>query len=297
MKIIEIRSCLSGGSGPAAARRRQPQAFHSGGVAECGGCHSMHTPKAGGSLPADRHRPELDLPYLPRARRGHRALAATTSPLADADMPAGVARAEDPGRRLRLAEEKLHLVPSAGTTTTEHGDDARPQHRRGRQRLRRRRRRTRRSRAGPFFPSAARAARAATIRTAASGASATVYVKPAHRQRGSARSSAPAPITTAPLPPPAQAVGVYRLLRGAGRHLPGRCHFHRRADRRGPSTYNRTEAVTQTRVAYGARPGPTPGATGARPATRACTPVSGQLRAPGRPGARAAPFAATTTPT
>ena len=26
-----------------------PQAFHSGGVAECGGCHSMHAPKAGGS--------------------------------------------------------------------------------------------------------------------------------------------------------------------------------------------------------------------------------------------------------
>ncbi len=25
------------------------QAFHSGGVAECGGCHSMHSPKAGGS--------------------------------------------------------------------------------------------------------------------------------------------------------------------------------------------------------------------------------------------------------
>jgi predicted CXXCH cytochrome family protein len=25
-------------------------AFHSGGVAECGGCHAMHTPKAGGSF-------------------------------------------------------------------------------------------------------------------------------------------------------------------------------------------------------------------------------------------------------
>ena len=27
-----------------------PQAFHSGGVAECGGCHSMHSPEAGGSF-------------------------------------------------------------------------------------------------------------------------------------------------------------------------------------------------------------------------------------------------------
>jgi hypothetical protein len=27
-----------------------PQAFHSGGVAECAGCHSMHAPKAGGSF-------------------------------------------------------------------------------------------------------------------------------------------------------------------------------------------------------------------------------------------------------
>ncbi len=27
-----------------------PQAFHSGGVAECTGCHSMHSPKAGGSF-------------------------------------------------------------------------------------------------------------------------------------------------------------------------------------------------------------------------------------------------------
>src|SRR3990172_5646001 len=25
-------------------------AFHSGGVAECGGCHSMHSPKAGGTF-------------------------------------------------------------------------------------------------------------------------------------------------------------------------------------------------------------------------------------------------------
>ena len=25
-------------------------AFHSGGVAECGGCHSMHAPKAGGAF-------------------------------------------------------------------------------------------------------------------------------------------------------------------------------------------------------------------------------------------------------
>ena len=24
-------------------------AFHSGGVADCGGCHSMHTPKTGGT--------------------------------------------------------------------------------------------------------------------------------------------------------------------------------------------------------------------------------------------------------
>ena len=28
----------------------RPQAFHSGGVAECSGCHSMHSPKANGSF-------------------------------------------------------------------------------------------------------------------------------------------------------------------------------------------------------------------------------------------------------
>ena len=41
--------------------------FHSGGVAECEGCHSMHSPKARRSeLPAGRRRPELNVPDLPR---------------------------------------------------------------------------------------------------------------------------------------------------------------------------------------------------------------------------------------
>ncbi len=30
-------------------------AFHSGGVAECGGCHSMHSPAGGGSFLVNRY--------------------------------------------------------------------------------------------------------------------------------------------------------------------------------------------------------------------------------------------------
>ena len=40
--VVTVALLLVGGS--------RPQAFHSGGVAECAGCHSMHAPKAGGSF-------------------------------------------------------------------------------------------------------------------------------------------------------------------------------------------------------------------------------------------------------
>ena len=56
-------------------------AFHSGGVGECSGCHSMHdTPNpavSGGAPDLDRRsdalkrlRPEFHLPQLPRVQRG-----------------------------------------------------------------------------------------------------------------------------------------------------------------------------------------------------------------------------------
>jgi len=55
-------------------------AFHEGGVGECAGCHSMHSP-APEEPPPGRHRPQLGVPDLPRACRDTGLLATTSAPI------------------------------------------------------------------------------------------------------------------------------------------------------------------------------------------------------------------------
>ena len=50
MKVVRVTLVAALAVLVAAGMSTTSYAFHSGGVAECGGCHSMHSPKAGGSF-------------------------------------------------------------------------------------------------------------------------------------------------------------------------------------------------------------------------------------------------------
>ena len=68
-----------------------PQAFHSGGVAECTGCHSMHSPKAGGSFLLVGSDPSSTCLSC-HMHAGDTGPSSYHIATADADMPAGVPR-------------------------------------------------------------------------------------------------------------------------------------------------------------------------------------------------------------
>ena len=48
MRTLKFGIALLAGASLLLLAGGTPEAFHSGGVAECGGCHSMHSPKPGG---------------------------------------------------------------------------------------------------------------------------------------------------------------------------------------------------------------------------------------------------------
>jgi predicted CXXCH cytochrome family protein len=50
MKTLRVGVALLGAALLVLAYSGTPEAFHSGGVAECGGCHSMHSPAPAGSF-------------------------------------------------------------------------------------------------------------------------------------------------------------------------------------------------------------------------------------------------------
>src|ERR1041384_3186969 len=99
-------------------------AFHSGGVAECEGCHTMHNTRSSGrGIPAlngegqgatyllqGREQSAARLNPHPRGPHG-----AVKLPHLDRRLDAGPRQApgrDDPRRRLRLAEEDVHVQPS-----------------------------------------------------------------------------------------------------------------------------------------------------------------------------------------
>ena len=50
MRIVKVGLAILGVASLLVLAGGTPEAFHSGGVAECAGCHSMHSPKPGGSF-------------------------------------------------------------------------------------------------------------------------------------------------------------------------------------------------------------------------------------------------------
>lgn len=221
-------------------------AFHSGGVAECGGCHSMHSPAAGGTflmIGNDASSTCLSC-HQNAADTGPSSYHVSTAP---GSLGAGQAPLHrTPGGDFGWLK-KSYTFTVRGTTTTEDGathghniiaadmgyvvDPTNP------------------TAPGGTFPSSQLACNSC------------------HDQHGQYRrlpdgtvAKTGAPIiasgsyATSTTPgyaePPAAgtALGVYRLLAGAG-YL--KAPFTGVPAAKVPNTYNRTEATTQTRTAYG----------------------------------------------
>ena len=227
-------------------------AFHSGGVAECSGCHSMHSPKAGGSfllVGTDASSTCLSC-HMHAGDTGPSSYHIAT---ADADMPVGVApKQRTPGGDFGWLRKTYSGVIRNQPFTEEgqtHGHNI-------------------------VAVDTTPAFVADTSNTVAPGgtfSSSQLGCESCHEPHGGVRrlsdgsyvrQNATVGGTTNPIigsgsydtsliPAAGQAVGGYRLLRGLGDASQG-VTFSGVAIAVAPGTYNRTEAVTQTRVAYGA---------------------------------------------
>lgn len=227
-----------------------PQAFHSGGVAECTGCHSMHSPKAGGSFLLVGSDPSSTCLSC-HMHSGDTGPSSYHIATAEADMPAGVPpKQRTPGGDFGWLR-KSYTMTIRGTTSTELGQTH-----------------------GHNIVAADTTFVADTDNTTAPGGtfvSANLGCESCHDPHGGVRrlsdgtyanvlhtpGASNAPVigngsyNTSVTPAAGQAVGAYRLLRGLGDNSQG-VTFTGVAIAITPATYNRTEAATQTRTAYGA---------------------------------------------
>lgn len=217
-------------------------AFHSGGVAECMGCHTIHDAKSASSLLAG-----TDISSTCLNCHGKTGASSYHIATPDADMPAGTPPGNrTPGGDFGWVKKTYTYSPRTGTTTTDAGDGH------GHNIV-----------ALDFTYNAD-----ATNLTAPGGdMDATQFsCNSCHDNHGKLRrlSDGTFAITGAPIiasgsynnsvtPAAGQAVGAYRLLRGPGSTAgSGGKTFTAVFNAVVPSTYNRSEAVTATRVAYGA---------------------------------------------
>jgi hypothetical protein len=225
-------------------------AFHSGGVAECGGCHSMHSPKPGGSFLLVGTDPSSTC-LTCHMHEGDTGPSSYHIATAEADMPAGVPpKQRTPGGDFGWLR-KTYSFTVRGTTTTEdgatHGHNivavdttfvADP---------------TNTVAPGGTFPASQLGCNSChdphgRLRRKSDGSYAF----------GATLGGTADPIigsgsyNNSPIPPAGQAVGAYRLLRGLNdTDVPG-VTYNTVAIAVTPSTYNQTEAVNQVRTAYGA---------------------------------------------
>jgi len=224
------------------------EAFHSGGVAECDGCHSMHSAEADGAflLQGSDQSSTCMLCHLHTGDSGPDSYHVVT---ADADMPAGRAPLQrTPGGDFGWLK-KTYTFIVGGITTTETGDSH------GHNVI---------AKDFGYTPDATHA-------TAPGGTFPSMQLGciSCHDPHGKYRrlstgliSKSGAPIigsgsydnsygnsTTKPIPA-GQAVGAYRLLAGAG-YTKGGVTFNGVPPAVAPSTYNQTEGTNQVRVAYG----------------------------------------------
>jgi hypothetical protein len=221
--------------------------FHSGGVAECGGCHSMHSPAAGGTfLLVGTDQSSACLTCHQNANdTGPSNYHVSTAPGSLGTGQAPLQRS--PGGDFGWIK-KDYTFTVRGTVTNEDGDthghniiaadfdyfvDGTNATAPG----------------GSGFPSAQLACNSChdphgQYRRLASG-TVSLTGGPIYAS-GSYNGTAPA----ANEPTATEAVGVYRLLAGAG-YIKDGVTFPGVPAAKVPATYNRTEAVTQTRASYG----------------------------------------------
>jgi hypothetical protein len=223
-------------------------AFHSGGVAECGGCHSMHSPAAGGSfLLVGTDQSSACLTCHQNAN--------DTGPssyhVSTIDRGAGLPPYQrTPGGDFGWLR-KTYTFTVRGTTTTEKGEthghniiaadfgygvDT-----------------TNATAPGGNFSSAQLGCQSChdphgQLRRKSDG----TYAKGATIGQTADPIIASGSYDTSVTPAAGQSVGAYRLLRGLNDTSVSGVTFSDVAIAIAPSSYNRTEATTQTRVAYGA---------------------------------------------
>ena len=211
-------------------------AFHSGGVAECEGCHSMHSPKAGGSfllVGTDNSSTCLSC-HMNDADTGPSSYHVST---VDSKLGAGMAPLQrGPGGDFGWLK-KTYTYTYSGNTYTEGGQTH-----------------------GHNIIASDFNYMVDTDNTTSPGGtypSSQLACSSCHDPHGKGRrlsdgtyATTGAPIigsgSTGASPAAGEAVGLYRLLR-----TPLYAGFTAYPIAIAPSSYNRTEAVTQTRVAYG----------------------------------------------
>jgi predicted CXXCH cytochrome family protein len=237
--VIVVGALLTMGMGSVA------YAFHSGGVAECGGCHSMHAPKAGGTfllLGIDQSSTCLNC----HQHAGDTGPSSYHVSTAEADMPAGSPPLQqDPGGDFGWLK-KTYTYTIRGTATTEDGQ----------------------THGHNIIAADFNYVQDTDFTTAPGGTypSSQLACTSCHDPHGQSRilpngtysrtggaiigsgsyASSPDPSTLQP----GQAIGVYRLLWGSGAVVDG-VTFTNFVSAVAPDSYNRSEASTQTRVAYG----------------------------------------------
>jgi hypothetical protein len=224
-------------------------AFHSGGVAECTGCHSMHSPKAGGSfllIGGDQSSTCLSC----HAHAGDTGPSSYHIMTLDADAPTGVPpKQRTPGGDFGWLR-KSYTMTIRGTTSTEdgatHGHNivatdfgmsADPTNTT--------------APGGTFSASNLGCQSCHDPHSGNRRLSDGTYVKGATIGQATAPIIGSGSYNTSATPAAGQAVGVYRLLRGINDSSQG-VTFSGVAIAVAPSTYNQKEDVNQVRVAYGA---------------------------------------------
>ncbi len=226
-----------------------PEAFHSGGVAECGGCHSMHAPKTGGSfLLVGTDQSSTCLTCHEHA--GDTGPSSYHISTAEADMPAGTPpKQRTPGGDFGWLK-KGYTFTVRGTTINEdgatHGHNI-----------------VAVDKTYAVDPTNATAPGGGTFPSAQLGCTSCHDPHGQYRRRSDgtigtsggpiiASGSYATSATPGYAEPPASgtAVGVYRLLAGNG-YTKGGVIFSGVPAAKVPNTYNQTEATNQVRVAYG----------------------------------------------
>ncbi len=219
-------------------------AFHSGGVAECTGCHSMHSPAPGSGAFLLQGNDDSSTCLNCHQHTGDTGPSSYHISTAEANMPTGTAPLQrTPGGDFGWLKKTYTWIGRSGPASDNgysHGHN---------------------------IIATDYAYAADPVNTAAPGGTfpgSQLACTSCHDQHGSARRMSDGSIATtgAPIigsgsynnskvPATGQAVGIYRLLRGNLTQAPN-APFAGYPMAVAPSTYNQTEATNQVRVAYGA---------------------------------------------